>query len=46
MCAVGHTKSLKRNGSVPTNKKSEDVDRNHTMTTIIVAQRKRVRLIT
>ena len=29
----GYTKSLKRNGSVPTTPKiSEDVDRNHTMT--------------
>jgi len=31
MCVVG-TESLKRNGCVPTNKMSEDVDRNHTMT--------------
>ena len=32
MCG-GANESLKRNGSVPTNKMSEDVDRNHTMTT-------------
>ena len=28
-----YTKSLYRNGSVPTNKMSEEVDRNHPMTT-------------
>ena len=39
-------RSLKRNGSVPDECELEDVDRNHTMTTIIVAQRKRVGLIT
>ena len=31
MCG-GANESLKRNGSVPTNKMSEDVDQNHTMT--------------
>ena len=32
ICVWWGIESLKRNGSVPTNKMSEDVDQNHTMT--------------